>query len=108
VRVANPPPLDQPTIAMRRRQLAFLRLHAQDAGVGLLERVEILRRADVIGRALTDSIRTASVRARARQRRARGSRRPARSPRSAMSATAPGLNGQTGADGVARAGIRSG
>ena len=52
MRVADPTPLDDRDDRHARAELTFLRLHAEDPGVGLLEHVENLRRgATRIGRA---------------------------------------------------------
>ena len=42
VRVADPPPLDDGDNVHAGAELPFLRLHAEDAGVGVLERVDDL------------------------------------------------------------------
>ena len=46
VRVADPPPLDYRDDGHARAELTFLRLHAEDAGVGVLECVEDRGRRD--------------------------------------------------------------
>ena len=89
VRVADLPALDGGDDRHARAELALLRLHAQDAGVGVLERVEDLRGgAALSGRGATCSISTPSAgRADCLERGGEAGRDLARWPRRRSSAT---------------------
>ena len=110
VRVADAPPLDQPDDGHARRKLPFLRLHAQNAGVGLLER----RRGPAAGarphRPRRDRFDEHRVGVRLVLRQCRLETRRHGATRLVGDQRDPftGLDRQTGPDGVARAGHQVG